>query len=27
MGRRQLFETVKRGGISLLENVVMPQDV
>ena len=26
-GRRQLFETVKRGGISLLGNVVMPQGV
>jgi len=27
MGGRQLFETVRRGGISLLENVVRPQDV
>ena len=26
-GRRQLFETVRRGWISLLENVVRPQDV
>jgi hypothetical protein len=26
-GRRQLFETVKRGGISLLKDVVMPQGV